>query len=342
MSGRKIRVLSVMRNFLNRAGGCPGLDQFSVGLIIPTIKMTGDNTTLERIDRAEDAADFIPLSGDIDILSQVLEHRLLRRNQLSVLVGRHATRLHRRLLKLVHEGFLSVVRLPQQKHIYALARRGAVALVERGLASEDLLNRRLRTHELKPLFLRHEMMVVEVHIALTLASRKSPAQLVDWREGRGLYDSVTVADSQGAIRLPVRPDAFFTLEDSAGPEGPKRAHFFLEADRSTENHTRFEDKIRAYWHYIENGLHAKRYTIKGVRVLTIALTEARAKNLCALAASVLPGTAHKYFLFGTAADFSPQDSDPMQAKTCYSPRTVATLERHPLMPNRLQNKLAVL
>src|SRR6266567_5162808 len=50
--------------------------------------------------------------------------------------------------------------------------------------------------------------------------------------------------------LPHRPDAFFTLLFAGNPEGKERSHFFYEADRGTENTTRYKLKLRAHWHFI--------------------------------------------------------------------------------------------
>src|SRR5437867_1201564 len=94
--------------------------------------------------------------GDIEILRLMLEHRFLRRDQLSTLTGRHQKRLHRRLHKLSGRRYLKTIRLPLQKHIYSLGRAGIDTLFEQGIASSELSLKRLRTHELKELFLKHE------------------------------------------------------------------------------------------------------------------------------------------------------------------------------------------
>ena len=105
-------------------------------------------------------------------------------------------------------------------------------------------------------------------------------------------------------RLPVRPDAFFTLESRERSAGQNETSFFLEADRSTTSHARFAEKIIAYWHYLQQGLHTKKYRIRAFRAVTITLTAERANNLCVLAASVLPPQARRYFLFGSMESFS--------------------------------------
>jgi hypothetical protein len=320
------------------------LDASRTGLIISRMENTLDREVEQEATaeaEVESCSGFVLTEGDIEIFRLVLQHRFLRREQLSILTRRPPKRLHRRLLILVKRGFLTTLRFPLQKHIYGIGRAAMPVLAEQGMTNEDLLDQRLRTSELSELFLKHEMMIVDIHVILTTASYQGAVRLVDWREGRELYDFVVAADHKGSGRLPVRPDAFFTIEDSRRPEGANRAHFALEADRSTANQTRFEEKIRAYWHYIQQGLHAKKYGVKGFRVLTITITDKRAKSLCALAAAVLPESARKYFLFAPLYDVSVDD--PMSASTCYSPRTADSDQRHPLVPapNQLQKESAV-
>lgn len=183
------------------------------------------------------------------------------------------------------------------------------------------------------------MMIVDIHVRLTtLTLEKHAVRLAAWREGRELHDSVVAVDQRGSSRLPVRPDAFFTLLDSRRPEGANRANFVLEADRSTSSQTRFQEKIRAYWAYIEQARHEQKFAIKGFRVLTVTLTDARAKNLSALARSVLPERGRKYFLFVPHSRFR-GSTDPAGERLCYSPRTAAE-EVHPLVPtpNELQKE----
>jgi hypothetical protein len=174
------------------------------------------------------------------------------------------------------------------------------------------------------------MMLVDIHVLLTLALEDGPVRLVQWREGTELHDSVVAVDPKGTSRLAVRPDAFFTLQDSRRPEGANRANFALEADRSTTSQSRFQEKIRAYWAYIEQGRHEKKFGVKGFRVLTVTLTEARAKNLTDVAASLLPERGRKYFLFVPLNTLS-ATSDPVSERLCFSPRTPAD-QRHALIP----------
>jgi hypothetical protein len=280
---------------------------------------------------------FAMMEGDIEILGLVLDHRFLQRGQVSALTGRHPKRLHRRLSKLEQHGYLTTLRFPHREYIYGLGRAGSLILVEQGRAEAELLEDRLRTHELTELFLKHEMMIVDIHVRLTLASHADAVRIELWKEGSELHDSVVAVDHKGSSRLPVRPDAFFSLLDSRRQEGANRANYMLEADRSTTTHTRFEDKIRAYWAYIEQGRHQQKFAIKGFRVLTVTLTDARAKNLSAFAASVLPERARKYFFF-TPIGRLLESAEPFAERLCCCPRTPDELHALVPVPFRVPNE----
>jgi hypothetical protein len=286
-----------------------------------------NNTKRERASKAR----LVLIDGDVAIFKLVYEYRLLRRDHLSALTGRPLKRLHRRLLQLVKAAYLTTIKLPQQRHIYALGRLSVPVLVEQGIADPALLGDRLRTHELKELFLKHEMMIVDLHVTLELATRGNPVGLVAWREGRELHDYVRIADGHSESRLPIRPDALFTLEDSRRSSGHNRVHFVLEADRSTENHARFRDKIRGYFHYIEQGLHVKKFDIQNFRVLTVATTQERARNLVAMTRTLLPERGWKYFFFSSLKNFKVENPAPILEAVHLSPRDNGE-EHWPLVP----------
>jgi hypothetical protein len=73
---------------------------------------------------------FVLVSGDLEIFRLIYEYRLLRREHLSALAQRPAKRLHRRLFKLAQNGYLTTIRLPQQKYIYGLSSAALPPLVE--------------------------------------------------------------------------------------------------------------------------------------------------------------------------------------------------------------------
>ena len=278
--------------------------------------------------------------GDLEILRLVFAFRFACIEHLCALTGRSYVAIHRRLSKLTRHRYLYRIVRPFQKHIYAIGKAGIPLLVERGVASKEALDQRLRHHELKDLFIKHQMMLVDLHAILTLATRDSHVKLVGWHEGPNLRDSVTFSEDNRRHKLPVRPDAFFTLQDDRRPEGQNRAHFFLEADRSTTSHTRFQKKLKAYWHYGQQGLHNRNFGIKRFRVVVVTLTPERARNLCQTAAEVLPqGQARQLFLFTAMKTFSLDEPDGILDEVFMRPGEHLTNGRCALVPNEAKEPM---
>jgi hypothetical protein len=234
---------------------------------------------------------------DVEILTHVYRHRTLHVEHLAHLTGRHPKRVHRRLLPLAEKRYLWRAEPAFHKHLYFVGSAGVPLLVQEGVAPKEAIDGRLRDRELKPLFLAHLMMIVDLHVMLELASRGGPIRLTQWAQGRELWDTTRE-------KLPVQPDAFFTLEDGRRPAGQRAGHFFLEADRSTMAHQRMEKKFTAYVRYLNEEGHTRRYGIKTFRVVTVTLTPGRARGLGELARSILPEVAHKYFLFASLDSLS--------------------------------------
>lgn len=299
-----------------------------------------DLSAAEGTASAKSSRGFVLSKGDVEILRLVLEHRFLRREHISALTGRSAKRLHDRLFQMGNRGYLKTTKFRPEKYIYSLARLGVRALVERGLIPADRLEDRLRAHELTEFWFRHEMMISDIHVILSLASREGKIRLADWRVGKALYHTVDVPTEQGREQKPFRPDGLFTLDDGRLPNGPNYAHFFLEADRSKENHTDFREKIFAYWQFVDQGLHGTKFGISSFRVLTVTLTELRARSLSALALSLLPQRFRKYFLFVSMEKLSIDNPLAIFGEICYSPRDddPAAFRRPLLPPLKLQQE----
>jgi hypothetical protein len=289
--------------------------------------MASPTTTIEQIALPSDQRLF-PVAtpgfhltpADLAIIRSVFEHRFLHIEHVSALTNRSYKKAHGRLLKLVQNHFLARIELPFQKHIYVIGREGINVLVEQGIASRELIEWRLRHHELKELFLKHQLMLVDLHCMLELAGRGTGITLDTWREGKELWDNVTAWRDRERVTLPVCPDAFVVLRDSARPEGRNRLNFFFEADRSTTTHKRFQNKLIAYRQYLEDGRHTEKYGIKTFRVVTFTLTRERALSLSAAAREVLPSDAFKYFLFAPVDGLSLGNPQPILSDIFVSPR----------------------
>lgn len=247
--------------------------------------------------------------SDLDLLRHCHELRFCTIDHLAALTGRHRQALSLRLLQLIAEKYIyrTVFPNPNQKHIYSIGTNGFKLLAYHGLIPFEDVPARLRTNELKPLFLCHTLLVTDIHAALILASRGSEKRLADWREGRELYDSVTYYDAGRKVRLPVCPDAFFGIDRNGDPK--TRLSFALEADRGTTTRRTFEDKLNAYWRFLEQNRQTKAYGVKWFRVVTVTLTQSRANGLAMLARESLPERFKKFFLFASQEHFSLERPD---------------------------------
>src|SRR5687767_3183581 len=143
--------------------------------------------------------------GDVQILTFLYEYRFLHIGHLIDLTQRRHQMIHRRLLKLIERHFIARITPPSHKHIYTLGRAASVLLVEQGLATKEFIDARLRHHELKELFLKHTLMVVDLHVAHERATREHHIKLVAWKQGQELFDRVTSREPAITSRLPVRP-----------------------------------------------------------------------------------------------------------------------------------------
>ncbi len=227
---------------------------------------------------------------------------------------------HRHLQTLFHHGYVQRFCLPKYggpgEFFYYLDNAQSLAtLIEAGLLPGLSDEERSRRQEVirnnreagyselhrnpdtqgRVLYIQHELMISRFHAMLELACRKfaGKVSLEMWKQGAELWNRVKVPkliqddgtwiEQQSATELlPHRPDAFFTLHFAGRPEGKDRSNFFYEADRGSENTTRFKLKLRAHWHYVvKHNLHRQApYNVPAIRaVLTESTSSNWAQNL---------------------------------------------------------------
>ena len=91
-------------------------------------------------------------------------------------------------------------------------------------------------------FLEHHVMISNFRCVLELALRETPGvELLNWDQGQETWLRVPVPGERGRF-LRVAPDARFSLREAG-----QIRHFFLEMDRSTEEHSRLLRKLQGYW-----------------------------------------------------------------------------------------------
>jgi hypothetical protein len=122
-------------------------------------------------------------SDDVLILHHVHELRVAHIDHLAALTTRSHKALARRLFKLTERRFLACMIRRPEKHLYAIGVAGIAALIEHGYARQDLAAKRLRHGEMKDIFLRHLLLVVDIHVRLVCLAEHGPIKLAGWREG---------------------------------------------------------------------------------------------------------------------------------------------------------------
>jgi hypothetical protein len=153
-------------------------------------------------------------------------------------------------------------------------------------------------------FLQHSLMISRLHFMLEMSSRNSEGkmELEDWQQGGHLrgnkvqvpeLKSRRIAgtndyewqDLDRTYRLPVEPDALFTLCFLDRPSDQQLSHFCYEADRGTMPMADMLKKFRAYYHFIKRQQkHRQAFGVHPIRAALVETTdEPRARKLMELA-----------------------------------------------------------
>jgi hypothetical protein len=257
---------------------------------------------------------------DAGIIASVLRYRFSPTSELVRLVGGNEDVVLRRLRKLWEWGFINRFAFPgirtHSEFIYYLDSPASLELLSerRGLEihpqmREELQNNRDKdyasaaTHgqHMQLGFLKHALMISRMHFLLEMACRKSARriELASWSQGGELarrkveLPKVTSArkgnqyvweEQDETERVPVEPDALFSLRFTDRRPEEQLAHFFFEADRGTMVASDMLKKLRGYYHLIKRQKrHAEMFGVHPVRSVLIETTsEQRGKRLMEL------------------------------------------------------------
>ena len=240
---------------------------------------------------AERYGRFTLTARDLQILEVVHRYRYLEARHVRALVGGSDQQITRRLQGLFHNKYLGRYARRERMRLeldpgapliaYGLELNGARALERhRGAAAPAGLE--LKSPQWKKeytrrteWFLEHQLMVSNFRCVLELALRETPdTELVTWSQGKGTWFRVLIPGIRRRV-VRVAPDAYFVLR-----QGDELRHFFLEADRSTEEHRRLLDKFVGYWWHLQDPRFAD---IEGrrlrVNILFLTISERRMQNM---------------------------------------------------------------
>jgi hypothetical protein len=290
---------------------------------------------------------------DLDLLETILNYRFCAASELARLVGGNEDVTFRRLrllweMRLIsrfafagihtHSQFYYYLDNPEALHL--LFDRGRLKVVDpqmleevKGNQQRDYATAAHRHSEGQLLFLRHELMLSRLHFMLEQGAKSSSCQLEAWRQGAVLQGSkveVPVIKSTRSgntylwqehdvqtERLPVEPDALFTLRFPDRPAEQQLVHFCYEADRGTMNMTDMMKKLRSYYHFIKKQQkHKQAFGVHPIRAVLIETTdEDRALKLMELVHHPLvvgPDRRSALFWFTITPQFTdPQEASPL-------------------------------
>lgn len=287
--------------------------------------------TFSKFIRPEVPARGLITDRDLDILSVVLRYRFAPAAQIVPLVGGNEDVTHRRLRKLwewqlinrwafpgirTHSEFYYYLDNPAALEVLT-AHRGCefprqVLDEVRHHGVKDYAGAALRGEHMKLGFLSHSLMISRMHFMLEVGSRtlEEPLKLASWRQGGELTShKVEVPairhtkeggehfwqEMDTTERLPVEPDALFSLNFPRGPSSSQLVHFVYEADRGTMTVTDMLRKLRAYYHFIKRQqLHRSAFGVHPIRAVVLeTTTEERAVRLMRLVNHPLVGGPDK-------------------------------------------------
>lgn len=259
---------------------------------------------LKTLQRAE--TDQLPAlrltKRDGEIIKAVYEHRAMTTPQIEALLfppngedrayGKK-TRCQLRLKLLYHHGYLWRDEQPtklltegKKPLIYRIDKKAFEVLPALLDVEPEEIDWQPRDNQVSDPFLEHLLRTNDVRVAIEVAIKNSPFELVRWRDDRNLKnyhakDQVTITGPQGGtLTATIIPDSYFHLRTS------KNLHHFLEVDlgntvaeASVWGRRDWSRKIRVYNAYHDSGLYKARYQAENFRVLIITTSPRRQATL---------------------------------------------------------------
>lgn len=288
---------------------------------------------LPRFVRLPRALPEFQITGrDIEIMRAVARHRFATSAHIIALIeamfpGSSDQQVLRRLQYLFHAGYLSRPKAQLDAYkagggsrplVYALGNRGIALLAARFGFRRASVDWTAKARTAVRGEIDHSLEMTSFMVSLEIAARRRGTLQVihfdeilanspeETRKSQRPYQWPVALRWKGRdIVLHPTPDRIFGIRDLERREGANRKMFFLECDRGTMPtersdllKTSYLRKLIGYGETYRRDLHAKRYNLPNVRVLTVTPGRQRIANIIAAyrqhaAALVSP----RFFLF---------------------------------------------
>lgn len=253
-------------------------------------------------------------SRDKAIVFAVYQYRLLSSHQIEALLFA-SEKLHskrtdcqRRLQLLFHHGFLGRPPITltlgegRQPIVYELDKKGADLVASLMEVDRANLGWQPKFSQAGMPFIQHSLAINDVRLIAHRLMDLGHWQVGEWIDDNDFktakFKEKVPYRTQGARVISILPDSFFRLDL---PNQKQDAFFFLEVDQGTMVNSRWGDKVKAYSQFRKTRAAYKHYGTHNFRVLTIAPSVARLRNLMKTTERV--GGDH-YFWFTTQDDLN--------------------------------------
>lgn len=286
---------------------------------------------------------FTPNQRDIAVVQTVYDYRYLSIDVLAALLCEPAAEgrqygftvhaLRARCQKLREHGYLMWQHLrdapvgrgygTERPVVYSIGPAAIDVLADRTGLTPRHIRGEVARNAVTSFFLRHELGISRFRASLELRCRASEGRvrIGTWLQG-GLLDRVRAVVDGEEKEIAVVPDAAFNVVVS-GPDGGQRvSHYFLEYDTGSMSLRRIALKAIGYEHYLNGGLHRRRYTYAGAPdgALELRFVRKAWQDMSASQRQAVESNAAKTFqvLFvcrGSSKDAHPQEEGSPTTRT---------------------------
>lgn len=231
----------------------------------------------------------------LDALHAIHRHQALRPAQVAALVPADPSTVSAELHALRSQGLLSLVRVPRGRDgepddAFLLSGMGLLALQHAGLAPPG----RVASRPHGPYALAHDLERNQLGVVLERLDADGALVLERWTTARTALGFAAHLPEKGTlVRVPLVADAFAVVRHRGRADG-----LLVEVDMGSVPLARMRAKYAGYARWWQDGGPMRRFGLRSLRVLTLAPTPARLRQLVDCAAEATGGQGMGLLWFG--------------------------------------------